>query len=51
MLPLPLPLAPAVIVIQASLLETVQAQPVGEVILKLAPPPLESKDALLEERE
>ena len=51
MLPLPLPLPPAVIVIQPALLEAVQVQPVGEVMLTLPLAPSESKDALPEERE
>ncbi len=50
MLPLPLPLAPEVTVIQLSLLEAVQLQPLGEVIATLPLAPSESKEALPEEK-
>ena len=43
----PLPLAPAVIVIQLSLLEADHSQPSGELTLVLLLPPSESKEATL----
>ena len=49
--PSPLPLVPELIVIQLSLLDAVQLQPVGEVKSMLPLPPPESKDALPDDRE
>jgi hypothetical protein len=45
--PLPLPLLPEVIVIQAALLAAVQVQPVGAVTVTLPVPPLACTDALV----
>jgi hypothetical protein len=44
--PLPLPLAPEVIVIQLALLAAVQVQPVGAVTFTLPNPPMARKDCL-----
>ena len=49
--PSPIPLELPAIVIQLSLLEAVQAHPVGEVTLTLLLLPSELKEALLEDRE
>ena len=49
--PLPLPLVPAVIVIQASLLDADQLQTSGAVMLPVLLPPSDSKEALVGDRE
>jgi hypothetical protein len=51
MVPLPVPLAPAVIVTQLTLLEAVREQPELVVILTLPLPPVETKEALAGEIE
>ena len=51
MVPLPLPLLPEVMVIQPALLEAVQEQPLGVVILTDPVPPVEVKDWLVGEME
>ena len=50
-MPLPVPLLPAVMVIQEAPLAALQGQPVAQVTPTLPLPPLEASEALVDESE